>query len=340
MQTVDGGMGGGQLVRLAVALAAVSDTPIEIENVREERPDPGLKPQHVASIEAVADLTDSTVAGVTTGSTTVQFIPGNDIGGETSIDIGTAGSIPLLFDAVLPLAVGADAPIEIQATGGTDVKWAPPLDYLRSVKQPMLEDAGVHIEISAVTRGFYPEGGGSATLRLQPAPPPSLHVTQRGTLDSVRVISIESADLADADVADRQIAGVGDELEASVAVPIQTESSTVESVSTGSVVTIVASYDHTDAGFSALGEPGRPAEAVGEAAATRFLRFHTRSGAVDSHLADQLLPFLALGKGTVTAPTLTDHIRSATSLLETFGYDLHRTDEGDVIRLKATDKSN
>lgn len=334
MIVVDGGTGGGQLVRLAVALAVVDHTSVTIENVRGNRPETGLKPQHVASIEAVRKISDATTDGVTEGSETVRFDPGSHIGGTTAVDIGTAGSISLLFDAILPLAVVATGPITIRATGGTDVKWAPPLDYFRDVKRPMLEEVGVHVEISELKRGFYPSGGGHATLTVSPATPESLLWSQRGDLKSVTVKSVETADLADADVADRQINGVKSEFKYGVSVPMRTASTTVDRVATGTVITIEAAYEYTRAGFSALGEPGRPAETVGRAAAKRFLDFQAQSGAVDSHMADQLLPFLALAGGSFTTPKVTDHIRSATALLETFGYDLEITTEGSRVRIR------
>ena len=56
MKRIDGREGGGQLLRLAVGLAALSETPIVIEHVRGARDEPGLRAQHVAAVEAAAAL--------------------------------------------------------------------------------------------------------------------------------------------------------------------------------------------------------------------------------------------------------------------------------------------
>jgi RNA 3'-terminal phosphate cyclase (ATP) len=42
-----------------------------------------------------------------------------------------------------------DAPLELAATGGTDVKWSPPLSFCRRVKLPLLRAHGL---AAAVTR--------------------------------------------------------------------------------------------------------------------------------------------------------------------------------------------
>ena len=319
MEQVDGGEGGGQVLHLAVSLSALARRAVRIENVRGGREQPGLRPQHVAAVETVAALTEAETEGVSVGSETVVFEPGTRIGGDHTIDVGTAGSVTLLFDAVLPLALAANEPIRVTAGGGTDVKWSPTIDYLRSIKLPVLQAVGLAVTVEDVKRGFYPEGCGQATLKITPSSIEPLHFPRRGELDAVEVRSVATEDLADADVAARQVAGVRSALDEAVDVPIVAETESVSAVSTGTTVLIAARYEHVDAGFTALGEPGRPAEAVGGAAAERFLEFHGREGAVDPHLADQLLPFLAAAGGEYTTPASTEHLRSAIPILEQFG---------------------
>ena len=48
------GEGGGQLARTAVALSAITGTPLRLDNVRAKRSNPGLGQQHIAAIRAVA----------------------------------------------------------------------------------------------------------------------------------------------------------------------------------------------------------------------------------------------------------------------------------------------
>ena len=318
MEQVDGSEGGGQVLRLAISLAALAGQPVRIENVRGGREQPGLRPQHVAAVETVAALADAETEGVSVGSETVVFVPGARIGGDHTVEVGTAGSVTLLFDAVLPLALGADGSIRVTAGGGTDVKWSPTIDYLRSVKLPILRTAGLSATVSDVTRGFYPEGGGHATLEIEPSSIAPLRFPRRGHLDAVEVRSVATDDLADADVVARQIAGVESVLDGALDVPVTTKTESVSAVSTGTAILVAPRYERVSAGFTALGEPGRPAEEVGRAAAERFLEFHGREGTVDPHLADQLLPFLAAAGGEYTTPVVTDHLRTAIPILGQF----------------------
>lgn len=334
MELIDGSEGGGQVLRLAVSMAALVGRPVRVENVRGGREHPGLRPQHVAAVETVAALTDAETEGVSVGSETVTLVPKDSIGGEHEIEVGTAGSLTLLFDAVLVLALGATEPIRVRAGGGTDVTWSPPIDSLRSVKLPLLRAAGLKATVEAVRRGFYPEGGGRATLEIAPSTMEPLEYHRRGGLELLEIRSVATEDLAEADVAQRQVEGVRSTLEAVEGVPIDATTESVTAHSTGTVVLVTARYERTRAGFSVLGEPGRPAEDVGAAAAERFLEFHERAGAIDPHLADQLLPFLALVGGEYTTPTPTDHLRTAIPVLRQFGYSIDQQD-GPPVRLSA-----
>lgn len=328
MVTIDGSDGGGQMLRLAAAVATLEGTSVTVENVRGDRPDPGLRPQHVAAIEALAALADATTDGVAVGSDTVVFDPGGSIGGAVSVEVGTAGSIPLIFDAVLPLGMRAEEPIRVRATGGTHVKWAPTMDYVRTVTLPLLRSLGIEASVTDLDYGFYPEGGGAATLELAPSRSDAIDRRSRGSLRSIAVHSVETADLAAADVADRQIAGVTEALDGRVSAPIEAESSTVDSPSTGTAVLVTGDYENGRAGFTALGEPGRPAEDVGADAADALLEHHVTDAAVDRYLADQLLPFLAFAGGGYSIPAVTEHVQSARTVLSAFGHDISiRNDE-------------
>ncbi len=50
---IDGsfGEGGGQIVRTAITLSCIMKQPIIIENIRKNRKNPGLKPQHLTALK-------------------------------------------------------------------------------------------------------------------------------------------------------------------------------------------------------------------------------------------------------------------------------------------------
>ncbi|MFW6457781.1 MAG: RNA 3'-terminal phosphate cyclase [Halodesulfurarchaeum sp.] len=337
MKTIDGGRGGGQLIRLAVAMSSLSGTPIRIENVRGARSEPGMRGQHVAAVEAVASISNARTSGVSIGSSNITFDPERIRGGETRVSVGTAGSVSLVFDAVLPVARESQKPIRVRATGGTDVRWSPPIDFYRFVKLPLLRRIGVRASLERLSRGFYPEGGGMAEILIHPGDLSRIDFTRRGSLERVRVRSIATDDLADRDVASRQIQGVRARLDDLIDVRVRETVGRVRSPATGTVVLVIAEYEHAIAGFSALGEPGVPAEIVGERAADRFLAFQDAAGAIEAHLADQLLPFLVFGGGRITTTRRTDHIESAAWLLEQFGAEIVIDTDGKSVVIESGD---
>lgn len=335
MRQIDGGAGGGQLLRWAVALSALRGDAVEVENIRGARERPGLRPQHVAAVRAAAAFTDAETEGLETGSESIVFDPGPVSGGSASVDVGTAGSISLVFDTILPLGLQTPDPIHLAVTGGTDVKWAPPIEYHRRVKLPFLGEFDFVGRIDLDRRGFYPNGAGAATIRIQPAEIDSIRCTAPGPLEEVAVLSVATPDLADADVAERQADAAAETVAEVVEAPVRSDHEYADADSTGSSIIVVATYRQSRAGFSSLGEPGKPAEDVAQDAVSAFQDFHSSGAAIDSHLADQLLPFLAIAGGQITTPELTHHIETATELLRTFDYEIDVTESDGLVEISA-----
>lgn len=330
MIEVDGSDGGGQIVRSALALSALSGDPVRVEGIRGSRPDPGLKPQHLAAVDALAAIADADVEGANQGSEAVEFRPGPPRPGEYEVDVGTAGSLTLLFDAVLPLAVGLDGPLALSATGGTDVKWSPTMAHYRRAKLPLLARHGLFATVEIEREGFYPAGGGRARLRVAPSTVTPT-VTDRGERRAVRVVSTAAQSLSGSDVAERQAdAAVEGASEAGLPVAERVVRS-VDSASPGSAVAVVVEYEGGIAGFDAVGEQGKPAEDVAGDAVGDLLDHLGGTAPVDEHLADQLLPFVALGGGRVRIPRVTPHVETSLELFSAFGYDLDVCEAGDSV---------
>ncbi|HEV8595749.1 MAG TPA: RNA 3'-terminal phosphate cyclase, partial [Thermoplasmata archaeon] len=144
MIEIDGGHGegGGQLVRNAAAMSAVTGKAVRVTNIRARRPNPGLAAQHVAALRALAAIANAEIEGLQPGSRQIVVRPGTLAGGKHRFDVGTAGAVTLVLQACLPPALLAPSPTELHLTGGTDVKWSPPLDYFRFVFLPLLERMG------------------------------------------------------------------------------------------------------------------------------------------------------------------------------------------------------
>ncbi|MFW9924688.1 MAG: RNA 3'-terminal phosphate cyclase [Candidatus Thorarchaeota archaeon] len=167
---IDGSMleGGGAILRNSVALSALYQQPIDVFNIRANREKSGLRSQHAKVIESIGKICDAEIKGVFVGSERISFIPGELKGGEYEIDIGTAGSLTLLLLALIPVATKCPSKVKLLLTGGTDVNWSPPLDYLRYVYKPMMEKLGVEITLCVGRRGHYPKGGGKISCDIEP----------------------------------------------------------------------------------------------------------------------------------------------------------------------------
>src|SRR5438128_12165359 len=191
MIEVDGGRGegGGQLLRMALALSALTDTPVRVARIRAGRPTPGLAAQHVTAINAVAALCEAEVTGVSVGASSIEFRPGKLAAGRFSFDVGTAGSTTLVLQALLPVAAAAPGAVRVRLIGGTDVRWSPPIDYFNRVFLPLLRRLGAHADVEVLRRGYYPRGGGIVEAVIEPTRSWSaLRRSERGEVARVRGI--------------------------------------------------------------------------------------------------------------------------------------------------------
>ncbi len=162
MISIDGsyGVGGGQILRTSLALATILGEDIRISNIRVARPRPGLAMQHMKGIKALEAIGGARTRGARVGSTEVEFIAGEVRPGEYVIDIGTAGSISLILQALFLPCASAGGEVVLRIRGGTDVNWSPPMDYVRKVFLPMVGKMGFIAGADIKKRGYYPKGGG------------------------------------------------------------------------------------------------------------------------------------------------------------------------------------
>ncbi|WP_458188849.1 RNA 3'-terminal phosphate cyclase [Haladaptatus sp. NG-WS-4] len=322
MHSLDGSTGGGQLLRSALSLAAVSGESFRMTEIRATRPNPGLRPQHLTAVRAVARACDAKIHGDAIGSEALTFHPGPTDGGRFALDVGTAGSVTLVFDALLPLSTVLDRPLVVTVTGGTDAKWSPPADYYREVKLPLCRRFGVQAAVDVARTGYYPAGGGEATLWLAPSSLSRIELANRGSLERVRVYSKASTSLAAQNVAERQVETARNRLTEAGHSVAEYRTTYAKANSPGTSVLVRGDYDDSLVGFDALGEKGVPAESVARDVVDSFLAFDDAHGAVDEHMADQLLVFLALAGGRVSIPRETAHVETSLELVLAFGYDV------------------
>ncbi len=336
---IDGsyGEGGGQILRTAIALSCVTGIPVEVMNIRANRPKPGLAMQHMKGIEAAKLMSSAEVKGLRKGSTKVLFKPGRVRGGKFKIDIGTAGSISLILQVLIPVAMSADKESEVTVTGGTDVKWSPPVDYLKYVTLEAVEKMGGKVELKVLERGYYPEGGGRVFAKIEPTKLSAVEFRDI-ELGSVEVWGISHCSNLPKHVAERQARSAVDTL-LKEGVRTGVERVRIEvrkSLSTGSGITL---WCNAPIGGSALGEKGKRAEVVGKEAAEALLRGLKVKAGVDEWAGDQLMVFAALASGITRykVSRVTKHQISNAYVINKFFEDCVKIDKKEgVIEVRGT----
>lgn len=321
MIKIDGSMmeGGGQLLRMATSYSAILGEPIEVYNIRAKRKDPGLKPQHLTTLKAAAELSGAETKGAEIGSREITFRPNKIRGGNYEFDIGTAGSISLLLQCVNPILVYADRKSRISIKGGTAVNWSPPIPFLEHVVYPALKEMGALSHIEVIKHGFYPRGGGEISQVTEPV---NVLSPLRVDEPSIRVINgISLCGALPEHVAIRQANSAEKKLnELRIKTRIKPIVAEPVSESPGSFVCLWAEGDDVYIGADSLGARGKPAETVGEEAAKRLI-FEVRNKAnLDQHTTDHMIlpASLADGESIFKTSSITLHTLTAIEIAKLF----------------------
>lgn len=175
------GEGGGQIIRSALTISCITKQPVHIENIRKNRKIPGLKPQHLTAIKILKKISDSIVIGDKIGSTELKFIPGDIKSSKIFEDVGTAGSIPLILQVLIPIVAISQKKLEINIRGGTDVLWSPTMNFTQHILKEVYSRMGINFSLEIKKRGYYPKGGGEINLVVNPSKIKSIFLTKRKT---------------------------------------------------------------------------------------------------------------------------------------------------------------
>ncbi len=317
--SIDGSMGegGGQILRTSLALACITGKRLHIENIRATRRKPGLARQHLVCVQAAREICSGRATGDTLRSQVLDFGPGPVRGGDYSFDIGSAGSASLVVQTVLPALFLADEPSTVTVTGGTHNPWAPPFDFLAETFLPAIEQAGFHADCELLKHGFFPAGGGKVRFTIQPwrresgravdlcEPPQKPQVCAR----------IYTAKLP-SEIAHRQqellchsglrIAGM-EHIDAD------------DSDGPGNCAMLrVCSTGRTTV-FTAFGQKGKLSRKVVGEVAGETRDYLSSGAAVDLHLADQILIYMAIAKsGSFTTDELWTHLTTNIETIKRF----------------------
>jgi len=322
---IDGslGEGGGQILRTSLSLSVISGRAFHITKIRSSRKKPGLMAQHLAAVDAAAEISAARLEGATLHSTELSFIPTKIKSGRYKFNIQTAGSSSLVLQTIfLPLSRAGSAS-SFQITGGTHVPWSPCYHYLALQWLPYLLKIGFDADLTLEKAGFFPQGGGQVRGTIRPAASLTpLEIEQRGKLLSIEGISAV-ANLK-TEIAERQkrqalgrllksLIGLG-------SLPIRIRIVELSSYGKGTFLLLKGNFENGSCCFFSLGEIGKPAERVADEAVDEFLRFLETDGAVDPYLADQLMLPLILTGGTsrIRTSEISAHLLTNAAVLDAF----------------------
>jgi len=313
--------GSGTILRLSVALAAILRQPLHIYNIRQNRPQPGLRPQHLEAILTAARLCDAELEGARLNSRELWFRPEDAEGGEFRAEIGTAGSIPMLLMTVLPICAFAKDTVRLHVSkGGTDVFHSPTINYMQNVFLPTLKHMGLNTMLTVRSYGYYPKGMGEVKITVNPCVSlQPLRLENFGEIKTMKGVSVCTF-LAERKVAERQAKAANNYLmERGYTASIQIINDKSNPLQKGSSLVLWAETD-TDAilGADAIGELRKSSETVGREAAEKLYTEVSAMPTVDVHLADMLVPYVALAKGRSMYVTrsISDHLETNIWLAE------------------------
>ena len=338
MIRIDGGRGegGGQILRTSLFFSLVMREEVEVFNIRAKRDNPGLRPQHLAVLRAFTEVTEGRSENATIGSDRITFTPSTAVKSSLEIDVGTAGSITLILQSLLPAISMRGLSCRIAVRGGTDTRWSPTFDYFKLVLEPAMEAVGIPFASRVYRRGYYPAGGGRVEAECHPARKGAYVQLVGGPgSEEARILSVCSK--LPRSVATRQAESAASLLqEAGIRVA---ELTVDESQSESPGTSILVYHNETPSVFiggDAVGERHLRAEEVGASAAKAFIPALAKRASVDHHLADMLVSVLALhGGGEMLTDESTEHLRTNLEVAKAFtGCSYEVSTDGALCRVK------
>jgi RNA 3'-terminal phosphate cyclase (ATP) len=307
--------GSGTIVRLGLVLSSLTGLELRIDNIRARRDNPGLRPQHLQAVKAVQEMTRGRLSDVAVGSSRLEFHPGRlPMAGAYAWDIGTAGSTTMLASTVLPLAAFADGPCTFLIEGGLFQDFAPSAFHTQYALLSILARMGFNAELTIQRPGYVPRGGGRIMVRTSPVAGclKPLALGHRFSAERVWGIAL-SSHLREREVSERMAGGCRHELKRH---RVMAEFRIVfdNTASQPGAALAVFAEDSAGAilGADRAGARGRPSEEIARHVARSLLEDLRTGATVDRFLADQLILYAALAKGTSVyrIPRVTDHVEA------------------------------
>ncbi|XP_037046686.1 RNA 3'-terminal phosphate cyclase isoform X2 [Bradysia coprophila] len=314
---------GGQILRMALCCSALTGKPIKVSKIRAGRQKGGLAAQHLKGLELLRDMCNAKVIGASLGSTEIEFHPDVLKGGKYYADTQTAGSVALLLQVALPVALFCNSPLSLELKGGTNCEMAPQMDFMTEIFRPNLEKFGATFDFDLRKRGYFPRGGGHCVIDIKPVIRlNSTEICDFGEVDSFFGWSFVAGTLP-IKMANEFAEGAKSEmkklnLNKSINIEAYKESADVASGNCSGIILGCNTNTNCILGGSALGSRKESCFDSGKRAATEIVNLIPIRACVDDHVQDQLIIFMALANGLSRIRTgpLTLHTKTAIHIAE------------------------
>jgi RNA 3'-terminal phosphate cyclase (ATP) len=335
---IDGsyGEGGGQILRTAVTLSAITGKPVEVENIRKNRDVSGLRPQHLTGIKILAKLCNAKVDGLHIGSTSLRFFPSEIRDSALKENVGTAGSIPLILQVLIPAVAISKKNLKLSIIGGTDVLWSPTSDYTKFVLQEAYSRIGIDFSTDIKKRGYYPKGGGIVDVQVSPCEKIKPISLFKRTTSSVKLFC--SYSMISKEEIENEASEAKKILE-SKGLSCDYEIKEEPTLDKGCSFLVFAHDDNSIIGSDAIYNKGM--KGIGQIVANRFLESNL---GVDLFLSDMLVIPLALTSelSVFRVKKITKHLETnlfVTSKIVNCKYGIGKLDDGFEVRIEGSSDS-
>jgi len=296
------GEGGGQIIRSAIVLSCITKQPIHLENIRKKRKVPGLRPQHLTAIKILKKVANAKVTGAEIGSTELKFIPGTIENLKLVEDVGTAGSISLILQVLIPVVAISQKKLNLTIKGGTDVLWSPSIDYTQYVLKEAYSKMGIKFTLELYKRGYYPKGNGEINLQISPSNVKSTSFSERKTNIGKLICTFSKLSIKKIE---NQIEEIKKKLIKENFI-IETEIKNQDAMDSGASLLIYSIDEHSIIGVDALFNKKTQSFDLD------FDKFIKNPLGVDENLADMLVVPASLGdkKTTFQVKEITKHLET------------------------------
>ncbi len=315
---IDGsfGQGGGQILRTSLSLACITGKHLYMKNIRANRPRPGLRKQHLVCVEAAKLICNAKCSEVQIGSSVLEFKPEKVVAGNYNFDIGSAGSVFLVMQTILPVLFTANEKSNVTITGGTHNLWAPPHDFIKNSFLPAIAAADFKADCKLLKYGFSPGGGGQINFTVRPRHNSDYIINLcEPILNPVISAKIYTSKLP-IQIAQKQQKML---LDSGLNIDIYEHIDVVDSNSAGNCIVIYIAGDNRFIICTGFGAKGKSSQkVVGEVANEAQDYLNSRAG-IDHHLADQLVIYMAMQKkGFFTTNQLSKHLITNIEVIKKF----------------------